>query len=477
MIFARLLFVLSLFLLISSPLAYANEGAGLISSDLNGALPKALWRDQQRSEINYLLKHLPPDADSRSLQKIKHNMLISVYDTSLIKNDIEPKDGEDLLTLRLQKLVQMGHWEDAFKIYTATTDDPGENNQLARTGLLLILLQKGLPTACLEEKVMAARFPDDPFWQQMDVICNSEITGIAPTADQLSGSPVLKAIYSEPDFKVSANAVEALGKLSDLELALLSTKERINYEDVKLSDDIEPRLIKTFLSSKKFPSDLRESLETLAREHALLPQLPLSESLENNEKDVQNLSEPQITELIATKLRLGNKITEAEVTKLASFAGENPKIYFYIQILDEINATEKEQTVLEDNYNEGMATFSPENVKKVNLLNSLLDKEAEFSNNPAEVYEKQISLTPEGHYVMPTGDLTDWLQKTKKHQFAGLSLLIILSNIEVDATAKNSGDIQEEKTFNVLKSLSTVGLIDQAHHVAREELANLMDKN
>ena len=34
----------------------ANEGAGLIVSDVDGALPKGLFRNQSRSEITYLLK-------------------------------------------------------------------------------------------------------------------------------------------------------------------------------------------------------------------------------------------------------------------------------------------------------------------------------------------------------------------------------------------------------------------------------------
>ena len=468
---------LCLFLLLAMPTALANEGAGLIRSDLNGAFPKALWRDQYRSEINYLLKKLPANADSRSIQVIKRNMLISLYDTSLIKNDIEPNNGEDLLTLRLKKLMQMGLWEDAFRLYTITTEDPGENNQLAQTGLLLILLQKGLPTACLEEKVLAPRFPESAFWLQMDIICDAEISGENPLSTQFTDNSVLQALYSEPDFKLSANDIEALDKLSDLEIALLSAKKRIDYEGIQLSNKTEPRLTKTFLSDARFPSNHRESLEKLAIKQALLPESPLSDTLQNNEKSIPSLSQEQLISLISTKLRLGNKITKEETQKLASFAPENPQNYFYIQILNKINALEEEYPVLEDDYNAGLAAFTPKNVKKVNLLKSLLDKPSEFSNNPAEVYEKQISLTPDGHYVMPTGDLTDWLKKTKKHQFVGLSLLIILSNNEVDASAKNSGDIQEEKALNVLKSLSTVGLIDQAHQVAREELANLMDIN
>ena len=170
------LLTLALVLILCTPLSvHADEGAGLIHSDIDGALPKGLWRDQDRTEINYLLKNLPAYSNSRAVQRIKRNMLLSGYDTSLIKNDIEPKAGEDLLTLRLQKLLAMGLWEDAHKLYTNTTEDPADNAALAEVGVMLILNQKGLSTACLEEKVFHERFKDIKFWKEIDTVCAIEL--------------------------------------------------------------------------------------------------------------------------------------------------------------------------------------------------------------------------------------------------------------------------------------------------------------
>lgn len=464
------LFISAFFCLLSSPV-FAKEGAGLLVSDLKGALPKALWRDQPRSEITYLLQNLPANARLRSMQEIKRNMLLSVYDTRLIDNDIETKLGEDLLTLRLGKLMKMGLWEDAFTLYTKTTEDPGENDDLARIGVLLILFQKGLPTACLEEKVFASRFPDTPFWQQIDTVCSAEIDGEKVISTQFADSSVLQAIYSKPDFTISANALK---KSSLLELVLLQKKNKIDYQGIDLSENIAPHLLKIFLADPHFPKKHRESLEKAAIQKALLPESPLSEEELAQEEDPQNLTQSQLINLITHKLKLGRSISEKEVKKLKDLAPENPKNFVYIQLLKDIGAIGSDTPLSEDNFNLGLEAFLTPDVQKVNYLKRMLDKPSEFSNNPGKVYEKQRGLTPDGGYVMPTDGLTEWLKKTQDHKFAGLSLLIVLSNNELDAYAKNSGDIPEDKTFNMLKSLSAVGLIEQARHIAREKLANMM---
>lgn len=466
-------FPILLICLFLSTNAKANEGAGLLYSDLKGALPKALWRDQPRSEITYLLKNLPANAPLRSLQVIKRNMLLSVYDTRLIKNDIDIKSGQDLLTLRLHKLIEMGLWEDAFTLYTKTINDPGENDILAQTGVILILLNKGLSTACLEEKVLAPRFPDTNFWQQMDTICDAELGTNSIISTELSDSAVLQAIFNEADFKLSADNVAALQKLSFLELAMLALKKRIDYANISLTNKLPPILTKTFLKDPRLPAKNKAAVENIARHQALLPESPMSAKIKNTENNIQKASQKSVLELISEKLITGENISEKEAQKLADLASENPENYYYIQILKKINATSHDIAVNEDDFEAGVQALVGKNKKKVNLLKTLLDKPAEFSNNPANVYEKQGSLTPDGHYVMPTGGYAKWLKETTNNRLAGLSLLIILSNIEVDTNAV--GDKPDNKTYNMLNSLRTVGLIDQSHLVAREELAKLME--
>jgi hypothetical protein len=460
----RLLFILFALLISTPSFAQANEGAGLIYSDLNGALPKGLWRKQNRSEIIYLLQNLPAHSSSRAVQEIKRDMLLSYYDTSEIVNDVSVKSGKDLLTLRLQKLMEMGLWEDALKLYTNTTEDPGQNNKLGQIGLLLILNQRGLSTACLEEKVLYGRFADTVFWKQIDRICNIEM-GISTkeTVNDFPDSSVLQAIFFDKDFKISAQDIETLEDLSPLELSLLALKNRIKYDRVNLSKVTAPFLIKTFMEDKKFPSQYKGALENQAQRLALSPIVPLSEEQNKRLETPNILTQPQILSIIATKIRLGQKISKESADRMAKLAKKNPENYYFLKILESTNKNYGNNITTEDNFNLGQEVLRKKHPQELILLQSALDKSREFSNNLDTVYEKQVNLTPNDGYVMSMGSSKKWLEETQRHHLAGLSLLIILSTVE--NVAKD----------DVIKSLSTVGLINQAHHIANEELAKLMD--
>lgn len=459
--------------LVPSPASAYEEGAGLLRSDREGALPKTLWSKQPRSEIGYLLKNLPADAPLRSLQQIKVNTLLSVYDLSEIKNDIEPSEDNNLLTLRLQKLIEMGQWEQAFRLYTTSVNDPENNNNLAQTGILLVLLKNGLATACLEAKVFSKRFDSTAFWKQIDTACNIELgTAVASTAD-FDSSETLKNIYKNEEFKISANDINRLSSLSTLELALLSSKGRINYENFDINVKIPPYLVKAFLKDSKFPTEHLKILTEIAVQQAILPESPLSDTVQAYAESLDKRTQGEIIDLIAHRLKRGQNVPFTELKKLEESAAENPENYFYLQYVS-VSQPMGENIVIPDaQLSTADTLLSAKSGNKVNFIKSLLDKSYEFSNNPANVYEKHISVTPDGSLVTK-GNQLDWLKETINNNFAGLSLLIMLSNIENNAWVNSSVDMSEEKTFNMLNNLSNVGLIDQAHQIAREELANLM---
>ena len=445
----------------------ANEGAGLLRSDLKGALPKGLWYKQNRSEIVYMLQNLPTAGLSRAVQDIKRNMLLSYYDTSVITNDIDVKEGEDLLTLRLQKLMEMGLWEDALKLYTKTIEDPGQNSKLAQVGLLLILNQRGLSTACLEEKVLYPRFSDAQFWQQIDKVCNIEL-GTEDGIDQnFPESPVLQALFFDKNFKITAKDVENLNNLTPLEISLLSLKGRIDYNNIDLSKNMPPFLLKIFSEDKKFPDKYKSALKNQKKKQGLAPESPLSDKQKDQLKNTDSLTQSQIIELIASQLRLNHKISKELGNRLLELANDSPENYYFLQLLEKTNFIYGKTAITEDNFALGQKRLQKKYPQSVILLQSALDKPARFSNNPNSVYEKQISLTPDDGYVMSMDSLTKWLEKTTTHRLAGLSLLIILSNDEEIAKGI--------KGSNLIKSLSIVGLINQAHHIAKEELARLME--
>src|SRR5690606_37960984 len=94
------------------------ESAGTMTSIAGGAFEKTLWRGNKRSEIVALTQSLPPESPNRSFHDLKRRALLSQTDATLIDNDVRPTTEDNLFILRLQKLQEMGLFEDALKLYT-----------------------------------------------------------------------------------------------------------------------------------------------------------------------------------------------------------------------------------------------------------------------------------------------------------------------------------------------------------------------
>ena len=153
-------------------------------------------------------------------------------------------------------------------------------------------------------------------------------------------------------------------------------------------------------------------------------------------------------------------------------------------MLNYINTYASPQPKEKFNFSDAKYNFNNVQKEKLIYLTESLDKSSEFSNNQRKVYEKHLSLTPDGEYGMSKEYLTeefwrDWLTNTTNHDLAGLTLLIVLSNLENFTSAEeyndNSGDKPERQKVNILKSLGNVGLNNQVQMIAKEMLADLMD--
>lgn len=448
-----------------------NQGAGLLYSDLDGALPKGLWWKQHRSDIIYLLQNLPASAPSRAVQEIKRNMLVSYYNTSVIANDIKRQDGTGLLSVRLQKLMEMGFWDDAFKLYTDNIKDPGNISTLAEIGVMIIMNVQGVSTACLEEKVLYPRFSPLPFWQKLDMVCSIELGMLAATDANFEESPVLQAIYMEPEFRISANDIERLSALNNLELSILRHKKKIDYQGFNPTSSTPPAITKLFLEDENLNERRKTDLTKIAIKQALKPLPALTPAQKDALEDTNTLGQRDALRLSHDILRLGQKAPLNLANRLYELAENYPENYFYLGIINHIDGNYGNNIIDEDKFNLGAQALVEKYENKVILLQNALDKTPLFSNNPDTIYEKRAKLTSDNTYVISEASSKqqemDWLQATLTHRMPGLSLLLVLSNIENNANGEGS--------LNPIKSLSTVGLINQAHHLTREKLAELIE--
>jgi hypothetical protein len=153
----------------------AVESTGLIGTGKEGAFDKTLWKGQKRSDIERMIVKLPPEPELRSILSLQRRLLISKTDSKLIENDIGPLRGNDLLIQRINKLVDMGLYDDAWDLYTQKAEDPYDAS-IAQLGMTLMVMRNDLATACLEEKVFASRYPQDKFFKTLDRACASTLT-------------------------------------------------------------------------------------------------------------------------------------------------------------------------------------------------------------------------------------------------------------------------------------------------------------
>jgi hypothetical protein len=238
------------------------ESAGTMRDISAGAYEKTLWHDIKRSLLTDMLKAIPPESPLRTIHDMKRRALLSYTDASLIDNDVPPTTDDNLFILRILKLQQMGLFEDALKLYTDNIDIP-RDARLAQTGLTLIIHQRGLATACLEEKVLAPQFPDDGFFDVLDSICSYTLgqTDEPPSLDSI----ILKAVLKEDSFKVKADDLSTFTQLSPLELAILKSEGRIDYGAFDTSDaslsGYPSAILMTFLKDQTLPADSRQSLQ------------------------------------------------------------------------------------------------------------------------------------------------------------------------------------------------------------------------
>lgn len=452
-----------------------NEGAGLIFSDLQGALPKALWRDQNRSEIISLINSLPNESTRTSFQQIKKNLLLSAYESSLIKNDQDRVQGDDLLTVRLNKLFEMGFWYDAFKLYTKNVEDPQNNEELARIGIQLLLAQKGIASACLEEKVIGTAFEAKPFWRELTALCRLE-TGESEK-ESFGDSSILQAIYHNDGFVVPATDISVLDKLSPFERLILSKKKRITYdENTETKEDIPGFLTALFLSDPQISPQFKEIVEKRARELLILKPLPIKADSEENSDNTDSKPTLSVLENIRRQVHNNQPIEPALARSLLENEEQKEDNIIYLQILNALNLIKNTPENGDKTTQKTEKTLNQGEKKKLIFLLEALDKSHKFSNNHHRVYEKQSGLTKSGENGLSSADWQNRLNQAVEQDFAGITLLIVLNKLDSFAEAGDASNTNED-SYYWLKSLSNVGLINQTHAIAREELVYLMGNN
>lgn len=145
--------------------APSAESAGILGPGSGGYGPD-LWAGSERGTLAALLGHLPEDAGSSALRGLMRRVLAT---SAAMPEGGDDGVGEDLLRLRVERLLDAGHAADAGGLIDAAGFAAAE--RLAPLAARSALLRFDLPAAC----GLAATRAGDPeaFWRRLVVFCHA----------------------------------------------------------------------------------------------------------------------------------------------------------------------------------------------------------------------------------------------------------------------------------------------------------------
>jgi hypothetical protein len=234
------------------------ESLGLLSYYKEGAIGKDVWHSMNRSDVMVALLNAGPSITSRSMTTLAINTLLSRTDAGLIKNDIDPEPGQDIYTIRINKLLEFGLFQEALDMYALQRSVP-YHPELASAGVLAMLGSGNLSLACLESKSFENRFKNIGFWQDLAEFCrfiiDEEKNPDKEELEALSDNKILRQIVTNRNFKITYSKADQFTDFSFLELGALFAAGRIGYSKLGNIDvtEIPSRLIGLMLSDEDLP--------------------------------------------------------------------------------------------------------------------------------------------------------------------------------------------------------------------------------
>lgn len=250
----------------------ALESAGLYSSAEEGSLGKDLWKGMKRSELLHLLEAMPVASKTPAAQRLIFGALLSRTEAGMIDNDVPPTPGSDLLTLRLEKLIQAGAYRHAQDLYSSFGDHEPYHERLARAGILAMLLNSEKSLACVEAETIKDHFANSGFIKEILAFCDVTLSD-APSADSIAAIDTLN-LKNKDIFVAKGAAIryspENFDALPLIEKAFLSAEKKIEFDaaSVKIAD-IPPAHLRILLEAADLTAADRFQLVAAAQSWGL----------------------------------------------------------------------------------------------------------------------------------------------------------------------------------------------------------------
>lgn len=247
------------------------EGIGLFKRPSDGSLGNDLWDGATRSRLIQLLQTMPASSPDPAAQRLIQGLLLSDSDTSKILNDVEPQSGPDLLSLRMQKLLEGGYYSQALTLYSKLNGGLS-NVHLAESGIKALLFGGEKSLACVEAETALGAFKGSSFLSTIGDYCNYSLNNSDAANSATPFPETLQAILKDPQYGL-AYSREAMNRMSDIERAVLAAENRISAETLTpdLIKELPARDIQILLRASNLTPEHELRLTTAGVAAGVLP--------------------------------------------------------------------------------------------------------------------------------------------------------------------------------------------------------------
>ncbi len=471
----------------------AQDYVALESLGTSKALGNSIYQNTERSALVKLIKDVKPSGWIE-LDKTINELMLASADARLIQDNIPIKEGEDILSLRLNVLLQNGMNAQALKLYN-TIQNQVISEQLARLGTLAMLLNQQKAQACLETKTFYSRYKNSSFWSDLNAYCTILISGTEqPKAMKKimeSQNTVLQSIIQSKEYRFEYEPI-AFSRLNFQQRALLVSENRItiSLNDTTAYNSMPAQHIGALLNQKDLTPELslfiyiqaakkhiitekqlvkkykqiaKESL-IIKSENSALEIIKIYDDFEKNtwnplkkedKTDIQRIfilakkygaasMLPFIPHMNNLKMGTDLSLQEAN-TLLKSFLYSEdippPKWKKQIEIYDPKNKKEsalKEKLLitlnLMQNKRHEIVKYSYNSHIIIRNIIENIDNSRENVKNFMYIYENDFDLRNNKEYTLPPYEVLRVLEHSSKNQ--NISITLLLTSIALDANDK-----------------------------------------
>ena len=219
------------------------ESFGLLTGPKDGGLGIDMWDGSDRGAVIGLIQQLPSSFTYKTSRDLVRRVLLTKADVTMLGHKDKDSDsaGQNLMTLRIQKLIDMGALDDAASLYKENPSGP-YNAEMADTGVLALMYSGQGSLACLETEAMRNRFAEDRLWREMTGFCDYLLikTGTGKNVADKSYGPLIQSdsalvrqVMAKNDFRYAPRSVAELESLTPMEKAVLAADHRIDYSALR----------------------------------------------------------------------------------------------------------------------------------------------------------------------------------------------------------------------------------------------------